>query len=82
MMAPRNMGQDYVRAFDAIYPQLADKHGILLYPFFLDGVALDPKLNIGDGLHPNAEGVSRITARILPLVERLIERVSATRVKG
>jgi acyl-CoA thioesterase-1 len=76
------MGQDYVRAFDAIYPELAAKYGILLYPFFLDGVALDAKLNIGDGLHPNEEGVSRITARMLPLVERLIERVDAGRLKG
>jgi acyl-CoA thioesterase-1 len=82
MMAPRNMGQDYVRAFDAIYPELAAKYGILLYPFFLDGVALNAKLNIGDGLHPNEEGVGRITVRILPLVEQLIARVDATRLKG
>jgi acyl-CoA thioesterase-1 len=75
MLAPRNMGQDYVRAFDAIYPELAAKTGVLLYPFFLDGVALDPKLTIGDGLHPNDEGVRRITQRILPLVERLIASV-------
>jgi acyl-CoA thioesterase I len=77
MMAPRNMGEDYVRAFDAIYPELAAKDGVLLYPFFLAGVALDAKLNIGDGLHPNDEGVSRITQKILPFVERLIESVGA-----
>jgi acyl-CoA thioesterase-1 len=77
MMAPRNMGEDYVRAFNAIYPELAAKDGVLLYPFFLDGVALDAKLNIGDGLHPNDEGVSKITQRILPFVERLIESVGA-----
>jgi acyl-CoA thioesterase-1 len=77
MMAPRNMGEDYVRAFDAIYPELAAKDGVLLYPFFLDGVALDAKLNIGDGLHPNDEGVSRITQKILPFVERLIESAGA-----
>ncbi len=75
MLAPRNLGADYVRAFDAIYPELAAKDGVLLYPFFLEGVALDAKLNIGDGLHPNDAGVSKITQNILPLVERLIESV-------
>ena len=56
MMAPRNLGQDYARAFDAIYPDLATKHGLILYPFFLDGVAMDGKLNLDDGLHPNGQG--------------------------
>jgi acyl-CoA thioesterase-1 len=77
MLAPRNMGQEYVRAFDAIYPDLAAKSGVLLYPFFLDGVALDPKLTIGDGLHPNDEGVGRIIERILPFVERLLASVDS-----
>jgi acyl-CoA thioesterase I len=79
MRAPRNLGPDYVRAFDAIFPELAATHGVPLYPFFLDGVATDPKLNQGDGIHPNAEGVDIIVARILPKVEDLLIRVRAKR---
>ena len=74
MKAPRNWGDDYARDFDAIFPDLARKHGALLYPFFLDGVALDSSKNLGDGLHPNAAGVATIVARILPDVEKLIVR--------
>jgi acyl-CoA thioesterase-1 len=77
MQAPHNWGEDYVKAFDAIYPVLAAKHGVLLYPFFLDGIALDAKLNLGDGLHPNAAGVAVVVERILPSVEALIARVRA-----
>jgi len=79
MQAPRNMGPDYVRAFDAIYPALASTHPVVFYPFFLDGVAADPKLNQGDGLHPNAAGVDAIVARILPQVEELIARARRAR---
>jgi acyl-CoA thioesterase-1 len=79
MYAPRSMGKDYVRAFEAIYPDLAAKHGVLLYPFFLDGIAMDGKFNLDDGLHPNAKGVAEITKKILPSVEQLIERVQAKR---
>jgi acyl-CoA thioesterase-1 len=79
MEAPRNMGSDYVQAFDAIYPALASSHPVAFYPFFLDGVATDPKLNQGDGLHPNAAGVDVIVARMLPQVEELIARVRAAR---
>jgi acyl-CoA thioesterase I len=77
MLAPRNMGEDYARAFDAIYPELAGKHGVLLYPFFLDGVAMDAALNLGDGMHPNPKGVAEITKRILPAVEELMARARA-----
>ena len=77
MIAPRNLGEDYSRAFDRIYPELAQKHGLLLYPFFLDGVALNGELNLGDGIHPNPKGVAEITKRILPKVEELIGRVRA-----
>ena len=79
MRAPRNMGPDYVRSFDAIYPVLASTHAVVFYPFFLEGVAADPKLNQGDGLHPTAAGVDVIVARILPKVEELIAVARAAR---
>jgi acyl-CoA thioesterase-1 len=79
MEAPRNMGSDYVRAFDAIFPALASTHQLIFYPFFLDGVATDPKLNQSDGLHPNAAGVDVIVARILPRVEELVARARHAR---
>ena len=77
MLAPRNLGERYTRAFDAIYPELAAKHGLILYPFFLDGVAMNARLNLDDGIHPNSRGVAEITKNILPSVEQLIERVRA-----
>lgn len=77
MKAPRNMGPDYAAKFDAIYPALAAAHSVIFYPFFLDGVATDPKLNQGDGMHPNATGVDVIVGRILPKVEELIARARA-----
>ena len=76
MVAPPNMGADYGRAFNSIYPDLAAEAGAILYPFFLTGVAADPKLNQNDGLHPTAAGVAVIVARILPEVEELIARVN------
>jgi acyl-CoA thioesterase I len=79
MRAPPNMGPEYVRQFDAIYPALASTHRVVFYPFILDGVAADPKLNQGDGIHPNAAGVDVIVARILPQVETLIARARAAR---
>ncbi len=72
MRAPANWGPDYEQAFDSIYPDLAKQYGVPLYPFFLDGVALDPGLNQPDGLHPNADGVDVIVARIAPAVEKLL----------
>lgn len=75
MMAPRNMGPSYIAAFDAIYPRLAEIHDIEFYPFFLEGVALEPSLNLDDGLHPNEAGIAEITRRILPSVERLLARL-------
>lgn len=77
MEAPRNMGQDYVEAFNAIYVDLAARYDLLLYPFFLDGVALDNGLTLDDGLHPNAQGVARIVQGILPKVEELLARVES-----
>ena len=82
MIAPRNMGEKYARAFDAIYPALAAKYGLILYPFFLDGIAMDAKLNLDDGMHPNGRGVAEITRKIMPAVEQLIERVRARQPAG
>ncbi len=81
MLAPRNLGATYTQAFDRIYPELAEKHGILLYPFFLDDVAGEKDLNLPDGLHPNAAGVQRIVERIVPKVEDLLARISAQTAK-
>jgi acyl-CoA thioesterase I len=72
MRAPPNWGEDYQRDFDAIYPELAHAHGVTLYPFFLEGVAMDPELNQPDGLHPNQRGVAALVDRIAPYVARLI----------
>ena len=71
MKAQRNLGPDYVKQFDTIYPRLAKEYDALFYPFFLDGVALNPKLNQADGIHPNPEGVKVVVARMLPLVKKL-----------
>jgi acyl-CoA thioesterase I len=75
MYAPRNLGPDYVTAFDGMYRELADKHGAMLYPFFLDGVAGDRSLNQPDGLHPTAPGITAIVQRILPTVEAFLARL-------
>jgi acyl-CoA thioesterase I len=77
MKALPNMGPDYVKAFDAIYPALASTHRVVFYPFFLAGVATDPAFNQPDGMHPNAAGVDHIVARIMPRVEALIARARA-----
>ena len=79
MMAPPNYGGDYVREFDAIYPDLAAKYGIVFYPFFLDGIVADKTLNQADGLHPTAAGVDRIVERILPKAEELVAQVKTKR---
>lgn len=78
MFAGRNLGADYVERFEAIFPRLAEKHGVPLYPFFLDGVAGDPALNQDDGLHPNAQGAAVMAARLAPHVKRLIEGAGAS----
>jgi acyl-CoA thioesterase-1 len=77
MLAAPNLGAEYGRAFNAIYPELAAANDVLLYPFFLEGVVADPKLHIGDGLHPTGEGVAKIVSGILPKVEELVARVRA-----
>jgi acyl-CoA thioesterase-1 len=77
MLAAPNLGPDFGRAFNSIYLELAAANDVLLYPFFLDGIVSDPKLNLGDGLQPTADGVARIVDGILPKVEALLARVRA-----
>ena len=72
MQAPPNLGRDYGRAFAALYPRLATKHGVVLYPFFLEGVATIPALNQDDAIHPNADGVAVIVKRIVPYVRKVM----------
>ena len=77
MRAPANWGADYKASFDAIYPDLATRQGIALYPYFLEGVRYEPSLLQSDGLHPTAKGVAEIVTRILPSVEELLNRIAA-----
>jgi acyl-CoA thioesterase-1 len=76
MYAPRNLGREYGDRFNAIYPELAAKYDVPLYPFFLEGVALDPNLNQEDGMHPNAKGVAIVVNGILPHLTSLIDSLS------
>jgi acyl-CoA thioesterase-1 len=79
MVAPPNYGSDYAARFNAIYPDLAQSFGVPLYPFFLEGVAADAKLNQADGMHPTPEGVDVIVKNILPSVEALVGALSGQR---
>ena len=79
MVAPPNYGSDYSARFNAIYPDLAKSFGVPLYPFFLEGVAADAKLNQADGMHPTPEGVDVIVKNILPSVEALVGALSGQR---
>lgn len=79
MRAPRNLGADYTKRFDSIYPDLASQYDLLFYPFFLEGVATDPALNQGDGIHPNAAGVRQIVKGLQPLVTVAIDELIASK---
>jgi len=79
MLAPPNYGSEYAARFNAIYPELSKSFGVPLYPFFLEGVAADAKLNQADGLHPTAAGVEAIVKNILPMVEAFLGALSAQR---
>nr|AWM10647.1 arylesterase [Bradyrhizobium symbiodeficiens] len=79
MLAPPNYGADYAARFNSIYPDLAKKFDVPLYPFFLDGVAADAKLNQADGIHPTAEGVDIIVGNIMPTVEAFIGTITEQR---
>jgi acyl-CoA thioesterase-1 len=72
MVAAPNLGDDYGKAFNGIFPRLAERHGLILYPFFLDGVAADSALLLEDGMHPNAAGVDRMVEKAVPVVERAL----------
>ncbi|MCK9552995.1 arylesterase [Aquamicrobium sp.] len=72
MVAAPNLGHAYGEAFGSLYPRLAQKHGVILYPFFLDGVAAEQDLLSEDGMHPSADGIRTIVGRILPAVEEAI----------
>ena len=72
MRSPANWGKEYQEQFERIYPELARTHGVALYPFFLEGVAMDPQLNQPDGLHPNERGIAALVDRIAPVLARLI----------
>ncbi len=73
MRAAPNLGPDYQAAFDAIYPRLAEKHGLTLYPFFLEGVAADKAFLLEDGMHPNAAGIDRMVEGFLPVIEEVLK---------
>ncbi|MFD2238694.1 arylesterase [Aureimonas populi] len=79
MVAPPNMGGDYGRNFNPVYEELARKHDVPLYPFFLDGVASIVELNQNDYMHPNARGIEVIVERILPMVTRSLDAIRASR---
>ena len=78
MVAPRNLGAGYGAKFDSMYKELADKYQVPLYPFILDGVALDPALNQGDGMHPNKDGAAIVAKRLLPVVEKALPPAKAS----
>ena len=77
MLAPPNMGADYAARFNGIYARLAQRHGVPLYPFFLDGVAAHADLQLDDGMHPNAKGVDAMVAAMLQPVETFITSIQA-----
>jgi acyl-CoA thioesterase-1 len=79
MVAPPNYGADYSAQFNTIYPDLAKAFQVPLYPFFLEGVAADAKLNQADGLHPTADGIDRVVKNILPAVEAFVGTISGQR---
>ena len=77
MLAPPNMGGDYQTTFNAIYPDLAAKHDVMLYPFFLDGVITNSDLLLSDGMHPNPNGINTMVEKILPVAEQFLSQIEA-----
>jgi len=79
MLAPPNMGGDYAGRFNSIYEKLAQKHGVALYPFFLDGVALDAGLKLEDGMHPNSKGIDVMVERMEPAITQFLGTISTVK---
>ena len=77
MLAPPNMGGDYETSFNAIYPDLAAKYELTLYPFFLDGVTGNPDLVLSDGMHPNPNGINKMVENILPVAKQFLSAIAA-----
>ncbi len=77
MLATPSLGPEYVARFNAIYPTLAKRHGVPLYPFLLNGIAGSQKLNLQDGIHPNREGVETVAREMTPIVTQFVERLAA-----
>jgi len=79
MLAPPNMGGDYAARFNSIYEKLAQKHGVALYPFFLDGVALDAGLKLEDGMHPNSKGIDVMVEKMEPAITQFLGTISTVK---
>jgi len=79
MLAPPNMGSDYAGRFNSIYEKLAQKHGVALYPFFLDGVALDAGLKLEDGMHPNSKGIDVMVEKMEPAITQFLGTISTVK---
>jgi len=79
MLAPPNMGGDYAAQFNSIYQKLAQKHGVALYPFFLDGVALDAGLKLDDGMHPNSKGIDVMVEKMEPAITQFLGTISTVK---
>ena len=77
MLAPPNMGGEYETSFNAIYPDLAAKYELMLYPFFLDGVTGNPDMQLSDGMHPNASGINKMVENIIPMAEQFLADIKA-----
>jgi acyl-CoA thioesterase I len=77
MLATPSLGREYVDRFNAIFPTLAARHGVSLYPFLLEGVAQNPRLNLADGIHPNREGVEVIASSMQPMAAKFVEKIAA-----
>ncbi len=76
MLAPPNMGAEFGEKFNGLFPRLAQKHGVALYPFFLDGVAAQSALQLEDGMHPNPEGVNVMVEKSLPAIREFVKGIS------
>jgi acyl-CoA thioesterase I len=74
MLAPPNMGKDYAKVYNPIFPELAKRYGAVYYPFLLDGIAANPKLQLADGMHPNKQGAALIVKKITPFVRAALKK--------